>query len=90
VHLFILKRPASFFKNCFHVLSGNKTWVGYIIKEDQLPMLRKSIVGSNGFPSKRQKLPVESLKMVDEWYARDYEPLQDLRTIFSSYVYLDA
>lgn len=88
--IFILKRPASFFKNCFQVLAGKKTWVGYIIHEAQLPMLRKSIVGSNGFPPKRQKLPIESLKMVDEWYARDYEPLQDLRTIFSSYVYLDA
>jgi len=62
----------------------------YIIHEVQLPMLRKSILGSNGFPLKDQKLPIESLKMVDEWYARDYQPLQDIKTIFSSYVYLDA
>lgn len=90
IPIFVLKRPSNFFRNCIHVLLGKKTWVGYIIHEVQLPMLRKSILGSNGFPLKDQKLPVESLKMVDEWYARDYQPLQDIKTIFSSYVYLDA
>ncbi|HJW16455.1 MAG TPA: glycosyltransferase [Flavisolibacter sp.] len=90
IPFFVVKRPLKFFRNCFHVLSGKKTWVGYIIHEAQLPMLRNSVVGSNGFPQKEQKLPLESLKMVDEWYARDYQPLQDLKTIFSSFVYLDA
>jgi hypothetical protein len=85
-----MRKPGRFFMNCFDVLMGKKTWVGYIIQDTQLPMVREGVIGSNGFPAKKQKLPVESLKMVDEWYARDYEPLQDLRTIFGSYVYLDA
>jgi O-antigen biosynthesis protein len=89
VHVFALKHPFNFFRNCIHVLLGKRTWVGYITYELQLPMLRKCIVGSNGFPLKEQKLPIESLKMVDEWYARDYHPLQDLKTIFTSYIYLD-
>ncbi len=90
VPFFVMRKPGRFFMNCFDVLVGKKTWVGYIIQDTQLPMVREGVIGSNGFPAKKQKLPVESLKMVDEWYARDYEPLQDLRTIFGSYVYLDA
>jgi len=33
-------------------------------------------------------LQKESLKMVDYWYAHDYEPLQDIRAIFAGYKYL--
>ncbi|MEJ0104309.1 MAG: hypothetical protein WDO19_17860 [Bacteroidota bacterium] len=40
----------------------------------------------NGTPlSLQQQFPEESLKMADQWYARDYEVLNDLRLLFKVY-----
>jgi hypothetical protein len=38
----------------------------------------------------QQTLPKESLKIVDHWYAQEYEPLQDVKTIFAGYKCLDG
>ncbi|HYK55725.1 MAG TPA: hypothetical protein VEV15_04545, partial [Flavisolibacter sp.] len=78
VHFFTVKKPGFFFKNCFNVLVGKRTWVGYIVPSSSLPKLRKGILGSNGLINNGQEaLPKDSLKMVDRWYAKEYEPLQD-------------
>jgi hypothetical protein len=53
--------------------------------------LRKGILGSNGMINDgQQTLPKESLKIVDHWYAQEYEPLQDVKTIFAGYKCLDG
>ncbi len=86
VHIFLIKKPIDFFSNCFKVLLAKRTWIGYAIEEKNLPRLRKAIIACNGVSlSTRQPLPVESLQMVDYLYARDYEPLQDLRLIGKAY-----
>jgi hypothetical protein len=87
--LLFVKKPFSFFANCFLVLTGNKTWVGYIVGEKSLPKLREGILSSNGeVKNSRQSLPDENLKQIDYWYARDYEPLQDISIILKNYRYL--
>ncbi len=89
VHFFGVQKPVGFFKNCFDVLAGRKTWIGYVITSPSLPSLRKGVLGANGLPKNgEQVLQKESLKMVDYWYAHDYEPLQDIRAIFAGYKYL--
>jgi GT2 family glycosyltransferase len=86
IHLAFVKSPFRFLGNCFKVLSANRTWIGYIINGKPLPSLRKGILGCNGIPvSSAQPLPAESLHLVDEWYARDYEPLQDLKLLWKAY-----
>lgn len=86
VHLFFVKKPIQFFGNCFAVLAAQKTWVGYAAIETQLPFLRKGVIACNGMPvSAGQQLPVESLRMMDYWYARDYEPVADLKMIRKMY-----
>lgn len=86
IHMVGVKRPFSFLANCFAVLFAQKTWVGYITTEKNLPAIRKAVLACNGIPVKeRQQLPPESLKILDEWYARDYEPSSDLRLLRSSY-----
>ena len=76
-------------QNCFSVISGHKTWIGYMYPSSSLPKIRKGVIGSNGQTiSTQQNLSRESLKVIDEWYARDYEPLQDVRLIFKNYKYL--
>jgi GT2 family glycosyltransferase len=85
-HFFFVKRPFSFFNNCFLVLFAKKTWVGYTVNGKPLPKLRGGVVGTNGVSLKmQQQLPVESLQMVDHWYATDYQPSQDLKLIFKTY-----
>lgn len=91
LHFLFVQRPLSFLRNCLEVLLGRKTWVGYITAARGLPRLRPAVLGSSGLPAGgAQSLSQESLYLVDQWYALDYEPVQDLRTIFSSYKYLGS
>jgi hypothetical protein len=86
VHLFFVKRPFHFLMNSFLVLVNRKTWIGYTTNEKHLPALRPGIIGCNGLPPGASTgLSRESLHMVDYWYARDYEPLQDLKMLLRRY-----
>ncbi|HEY6504489.1 MAG TPA: glycosyltransferase [Chitinophagaceae bacterium] len=86
VHLFLVKKPFSFFVNCFTVLIRKKTWIGYAAEEKNLPKLRKGVIACNGIPvATRQPLPAESLQMLDHWYARDFTIANDLRLIKKVY-----
>jgi GT2 family glycosyltransferase len=85
-HLFGIKKPFHFFVNCFAVLFAQKTWIGYAAEEKNLPHLRKGVIACNAMPfSTRQQLSPESLHIVDYWYARDYEPTNDLWLIWKTY-----
>lgn len=86
IHLFFVKKPLSFYKNCFLVLFAKKTWVGYTVQEKNLPFLQPPVIACNGIPAATiQQLPKESLQMMDYWYARDYDPLNELKFIFRIY-----
>lgn len=86
VHLIGVKKPFRFFGNCFAVLFGRKTWVGYAIPEKHLPRLREGVIACNGVPkTAKQQLPEQSLQMVDYWYARDYELASDYKLIWRMY-----
>lgn len=86
IHFIGVKKPLNFFANCFSVLFAQKTWVGYATAEKNLPPLRKAIIAVNGLPTgAKQELPLESLQMVDYWYARDYEPAGDIKLMLKMY-----
>ncbi len=86
LQLFIIKKPLSFFANCFSVLAARKTWIGYAVPEKNLPALPPPVIACNGtIASSASKLPKESLEMLDYWYARDYEPITDLRLLWKVY-----
>lgn len=86
VHVFVVKKPFDFISNCFAVLFAQKTWVGYAVSEKNLPALRKGIVACNGSViTVKYSLPAESLQMLDYWYARDYEPANDLKLLWRMY-----
>ncbi len=86
VHMFLIKKPFGFLSNCLSVLIGKKTWVGYNAGTNSLPKLRHGILTSNGLPSGRQQtLPLQSLQMMDYWYARDYEVGRDIKLIRNGY-----
>lgn len=89
VHLIGVKKPLHFFSACFAVLFAQKTWIGYATAEKQLPALRKGVIACNGTAlNRKQQLPAESLQMMDYWYARDYEPANDLKLLWKRYRHL--
>lgn len=86
LQFFAVKKPLRFFANCFNVILGKRTWVGYCKPTPDLPRLRTGILAGNGIPvSLTQSLPQESVNMIDYWYARDYEPATDLKLIWLGY-----
>src|SRR5205823_9501399 len=86
LHFISVKKTLPFFYNCLRVLFAKRTWVGYATNGASLPPLRKGIVGCNGLSvNSTQQLPTESLRRMDYWYARDYEPIQDLKILWKSY-----
>lgn len=85
----VIKKPTQFFAHCFEVIIGNKTWIGYLFPTSSLPTLRKGILTPNGLPHCLQSsLSIESLRQLDYWYARDYEPLQDIKLLLKNYARL--
>lgn len=91
IHVFTIKNPRQLFINCIHVLTRKKTWVGYLVVSGRLPQLKAAVVGANGLPVSGNKLLAdENLHKIDDWYARYYQPLQDLKIIINSYRYLDS
>lgn len=90
VHFFLIKTPLCFFSNCFACLTGTKTWVGYISYHPSLPFLRKSVLAPNGRKELSEKLSAQNIYLLHYWYSRNYEPVQDLKTIFSHYKYLGS
>ncbi len=72
--------------NALLVLTGKKTWVGYSQSTTILPPLRKGVLSTNGFPaSDSPPLKKESLVKIDEWYARNYHWLQDVKLVAKHY-----
>lgn len=86
IHLFFVKKPLRFFRQAWLVLTGSKTWIGYAGKGQGLPPLRTGVLGSNGLPpGPSQPWATENLRLVDEWYVRDYEPAAEWKMIWKAY-----
>lgn len=79
----LVKKPVGLLSNVFAVLGGGKTWVGYCTPSKNLPALPKAVIGCNGLPpGSNLHINTESLVMLDYWYAKDYDWLNDCRIIF--------
>lgn len=86
IHLVGVKRPLPFFAHCWQVLLAKKTWVGYATPEKMLPRLRQAVIACNGISLQaKQELPVQGLQMIDYWYARNYEPADDIKLVLKTY-----
>ncbi len=86
VQFFFVKKTLGFFANCFKVIAGRRTWVGYCKPMPDLPRLRTGILAGNGIPvSLTGSLPEETVNMIDYRYARDYEPSTDIKLIWVEY-----
>lgn len=85
VQLFLVKRPVRFLALCLAVLAGRKTWVGYSGPQNALPPLRTSVLTPGGTKASLVDFAPEYQEALNYWYARNYEPSRDLKTIFAHY-----
>lgn len=89
IHIIFVKKRLYLILNIFAVLLNKKTWVAYSVPLKSLPLSKKGILtttaGPKGFIS---KLPVDSLKTVDYWYAKSYRWTYDLKITHKAYKWL--
>jgi GT2 family glycosyltransferase len=85
IHFLINKHPVTLLKHCIEVLLSQKTWIGYTLQHPHLPKLKPSVLGAAAVPHSQNQLNAEALLLANEWYAREYEPLYDLRSIVFNY-----
>jgi len=84
LNIWFIRNPMSYINNLFRVLSGKNSWVGYSVKSDELPNIRKGILS----PSDElniNDLDPKTKSRLDYLYARDYTIYKDLSVIFSSF-----
>ena len=90
LHFLMLRHPVQFLQNALQVFIGGKTWIGYITNAQKLPRLRNGVLASNGLtPAAALRLTNENHGLVDYWYAKNYEPVQDVKLILKNYFNLD-
>lgn len=85
VMLLIVKSRKNFIRNCFRVLSGRKTWVGYCrigtAVTDDLPVLPESILCPLNL-SDTANPDHKLINNINQTYARNYHLSFDLKIIF--------
>ena len=89
VTFFLLKKPGTFFGNCFRVLIGKMTWVGYNFCDEHkgLPHLRKGATYPYNILAGYEPPPAVK-KQIDTAYAQRYTPLTDITLILKNFRYL--
>ena len=85
VHVLLKRRPGTFFKNTFRVLTGKYSWVGYAEFDSTLPPVSPGIITTTGLPAEKNIVSKESLASIDWLYARYYEIRYDLKLIRDNY-----
>ncbi|MEK7258070.1 MAG: glycosyltransferase, partial [Bacteroidota bacterium] len=78
-----VKDGLGFLRNIFQVLFGKKTWVGYAVGGESaasLPKIRPGVLApADAFPGRH--FSEETVRRLDFFYAKDYEPRRDLEII---------
>lgn len=82
LHLVFFKKPGRLFHHAWQVLTGKRTWVGYLLPEATLPPLRPAIIPQSVHLIHGTE---QSKQHSDRIYALNYDWWQDLVYIFSRY-----
>jgi GT2 family glycosyltransferase len=83
--MWLMKKPLQFVKNCFLVLGGGYSWVGYLeTTEMNLPVIKKGVINPAGH-HKDIDLDEPTVRRLNLLYARDYSLYTDLNLILRSF-----
>jgi hypothetical protein len=87
VLIFLQKRPFEFILNCFKVLLGKKTWVGFNknMHQFKLPKIKEGVL----FVSNESQT-VESIQKLNLIYAKDYSVTFDFKLMLKNIRYLGS
>ena len=89
VTFFRIKKPGMFIANCFKVMAGNYTWIGYAndVNINSLPTIRKGIMQPYNILAGYE--PSAEVKMrINTTYAQHYAPLTDVTLLLKNYKFL--
>ena len=89
VTFFKVKKPGAFIANCFKVIAGNYTWIGYAndVNIINLPVIRKGIMQPYNILAGYE--PSAEVKMrINTTYAQHYAPLTDVTLLLKNYKFL--
>ncbi len=76
---FIQDKKNNFFSNCFYVLIGRYSWVGFgKTKNQHLPEMKRSILS----PTMLHDIEIENSKLFNLQYAKDYNVEKDMHIIW--------
>lgn len=86
IHILFIKNKLQFFINMIQILINKLTFVGYILLNKNLPIIKPAILTNYGLPTPG-KLPLseEALIKLDNMYAKNYDWLQDVKIIFEQH-----
>jgi len=89
--IWFFKKKNRFLKNCFNVLSGKKSWIGYIPNQQtfsNLPVLKSGVLNPGDlFPE--LALDEEKTMRLNMLYAKDYSISTDTEILFKGWRKLD-
>ena len=84
VSIWFVKEKTGFVRNCFGVLFGKRTWVGYHpLGAAKLPKLLQGVID----PVAARQLRPDPLTVqrVNITYAKDYRPWQDVKLVWKGF-----
>ncbi len=85
-HLLRFKKGYIVLSRAYAVLLAKQTWIGYISPNQMLPTIKPAYLNHTYLPNAaREKMKPENLQKLDMIYARDYDWMQDLKTIVQQY-----
>lgn len=83
VLFFVQEKKKNFFLNCFNVMFGFYSWVGYGKGYDKsLPEIKKSILSPIMLISNYENLDADKMKLTNLRYAKDYKIEKDIYIIW--------
>jgi lipopolysaccharide/colanic/teichoic acid biosynthesis glycosyltransferase len=84
--IFFVKNKLKFIVNIFAVITGRKTWIGYAetFKNHHLPKIKTGVL-SPADAIEPGKIDIDTLLMLNEHYAKNYNSYNDLKIILKSW-----
>lgn len=86
---FLIKKPGTFLANCFRVLAGKMSWVGYAegVQTKYLPKLKTGVLLPYNILDGYE--PSDEVKtQISVAYAQHYNPVTDMTLLLKNYKYL--
>jgi GT2 family glycosyltransferase len=86
---FVVRKPGGFLANCFKVLAGKLTWIGYAhdVNHNYLPAIKRGAIQPYNILPGYEPSP-EVKTQINTAYAQHYAPMSDLNLLLKNYKYL--